>query len=216
MTTNQHDPKVPTVSVATTKVDAGSYFHAVHVNRGDFPTVALPVYGDRPSAERLAAELRGALADAYLAGTGAEHDCGDAAVPNTGDDETWRAAVVRLNNEAMTLANMTNRMLAADREPERVIWRLYFTRTDAEGNRNDYDAHVIGPPPHNDAAPWRCIPDGVRSAAQYDGLVNEADTVSYAVADLPDVTDYTDAMPRATAGSTTTWHEHETIRRPRQ
>lgn len=70
MTTRQSETPatVPTVTVATTKVDAGSYFHAVHVTRDDAPTIALPIYGDRSDAERLAADIRGALADAYTAG----------------------------------------------------------------------------------------------------------------------------------------------------
>ncbi|MCD6056510.1 MAG: hypothetical protein K0Q89_40 [Thermomicrobiales bacterium] len=32
-----------------------------------------------------------------------DHDCGDTPIPNTGDDETWRQAVIRLNDEVIQL-----------------------------------------------------------------------------------------------------------------
>ena len=91
----------------------------------------------------------------------------------------------------------------------RTVWELHFTRDDSDGRPNDYSAHVYGPPPIEHAATWRTIPDGVRNAAQYDGLVNGARSVSYAVAHLADVTDVR-PNERATAGALTTLHA-ETI-----
>jgi hypothetical protein len=72
-------------------------------------------------------------------------------------------------------------------------WTLVYARTDEEdGEDTSFDITILGPPPIEDAATWRTVPADVRDWAQMNGQASRAQAVSYYVAELVDVTGFTD------------------------
>jgi hypothetical protein len=95
-------------------------------------------------------------------------------------------------------------MSVGPRPADRVTWSLWFERI-TDGERNDYETHVTGPPPvWSSPSSAHAVPADVRAFAHYTGRANGADRVSYALADLADVTGYaeTAAVDRTAATST--------------
>lgn len=163
MTTNPTDARVPIVS-------AGS--ESVRITRPNRDPVTVPLLmDDAGNARRVAAEIRGAVADAYHAG----RDDG-LALPHL---------------EAHEIADAPERDEHEHQaDAERVTWSLHFTRT-TDGEPNDYETHVTGPAPDTLASSSAlAVPADVRAFAHYTGRANDAQRVDYAVCELAQVDGY--------------------------